>query len=327
MRVLITTLLIFTSIFSYASSNSKNKDIDINKIIFEHLTDNYHWHIVSDISIPLPVILYNKKTGLSVFMSSRFGHNGENVVNGYKLEENKIIREDNQYFLDLSITKNVLELFIASFILLILFISAAKSYKKSGISAPKGLQSLVEPLILFVKNEIALPMIGEKKYHNFLPYLLTVFFFIWILNLIGLIPIFPGGANVTGNISVTFLLAFLTFLITNFNGNKHYWKHILWNTDVPLPIRPIISVIECISIFSKPFALMIRLFANILAGHTIILSIIGLTFILQSYLVGVAATLFATFMNLIELLVAALQAYVFTILSAMFIGEAVKETH
>ena len=226
-------------------------------------------------------------------------------------------------FLDLSITKNVASLILSMVILIAVFLTVAKGYKK-GISAPKGVQSLLEPIIVFIRDDIAKMNIGADKYERFMPYLLTLFFFIMFNNLLGLTP---GAANLTGNIAVTMCLALFTFVITQFNGKKAYWMHILWTPGVPLPLRPIILVVEVIGIFTKPISLTLRLFASITAGHIVVLSIIGLGFILNSMVVGVVGTLFSTIILLIEILVALIQAYVFTLFSSMYIGQAVDDGH
>ncbi len=225
--------------------------------------------------------------------------------------------------LDFSITRNVASIFISMILLLLMFGAVARSYDKNGVA--RGFGAFMEPLIVFVRDEIAIPNIGEKKYAKYLPYLLTVFFFIWINNLLGLIPFFPGGSNVTGNISVTFVLAVITYVITTVSGNKDYWMHIFWMPGVPVVIRPILAVIELIGTLTKPFALMMRLFANIAAGHILILALIALIFMFKSYLMSGVSVPFVVFMSTLELLVAALQAYIFTLLSALFIGMAVAE--
>ncbi|MCK7542225.1 MAG: F0F1 ATP synthase subunit A [Marinilabiliales bacterium] len=227
--------------------------------------------------------------------------------------------------LDFSITKAIFGMFVAAVILLWLMIAMARSYKKSGISAPKGLQGFFEPIILFIRDDIAIPNIGEHKYAKYMPYLLTVFFFILVNNLLGLVPIFPFGANVTGNVNVTFVLALFTFLITQFSGNRSHWRHVFAAPGVPVWLLPIMIPIEVIGLFSKPFALMIRLFANITAGHIIVLSLVSLIFIFKSVAVAPVSIFFVLFMYCIELLVAFLQAYVFTLLSALFIGMATAE--
>lgn len=306
------------------------------KVIMEHIADSHMWHLWGHTSLPLPVILYTSN-GLEVFSSGNF-HHGEHDYNGkynnYRLEEDhvkvvgadgKVDEEASKSVLDFSITKNVAAMFVAILIILIVFISVARTYKKRVGKAPKGLQSLIEPIIVFVRDDIAKPNIGHK-YAKFMPYLLTVFFFIWFNNLLGLIPIFPGGANVTGNIALTFVMALGTMIIVNINGNKYYWKHIL-TPDVPWWLYPIMIPVELIGIISKPFALMIRLFANITAGHIIVLSLISLIFIFETAWISPVSVAFVIFMDVLELLVAFLQAFIFTLLTALFIGMAVEEHH
>ena len=212
-------------------------------------------------------------------------------------------------------------------IMLYLFLALARSYKKTGISSPKGIQGFLEPIIVFIEEDIAIPNIGKEKFARYMPFLLTVFFFILINNLLGLIPFFPFGANVTGNIAVTMVLAVFTFLITQFSGNKGYWLHIFKTPGVPIWLLPIMIPVEVMGIFTKPFALMIRLFANITAGHIIILSLISMIFIFNSVFLSVPSLILVLFMDLIELLVAFLQAYIFTLLSSLFIGLAMPEHH
>jgi len=304
------------------------------KVIMEHIADSHMWHLWGHTSLPLPVILYTAN-GLEVFSSGNF-HHGEHDYNGkynnYRLEEDhikvvgadgKIDEEASKSVLDFSITKNVAAMFLAILIILIVFISVAGAYKKRVGKAPKGLQSFIEPIIVFVRDDIAKPNIGHK-YAKFMPYLLTVFFFIWFNNLLGLVPIF--GANVTGNIALTFVMALGTMIIVNINGNKYYWKHI-FRPDVPWWLYPIMIPVELIGIISKPFALMIRLFANITAGHIIVLSLISLIFIFETLAIAPVSVAFVLFMDVLELLVAFLQAFIFTLLTALFIGMAVEEHH
>ena len=238
-------------------------------------------------------------------------------------------------YYDFSITKNVFSLILVALILAFIFRSVANAYKKREGKAPKGLQSFMEPLFIFIRDDIAKPMIGEKKYEKFLPYILAIFFFILGLNLFGQIPFFPGSANVSGNISVTIILALFTFIITNINGNAHYWQHILWMPGIPAAVKIILTPVEVLGVFLKPITLLVRLFANITAGHIVVISFVGLIFVFGDSgrnLVGagvgiVASTLLTIFMNCIELLVAFIQAYIFTILSASYIGAAVEEAH
>lgn len=337
--------LLFASA-SFASENSHNeeKPLDITEVIFGHIGDSHDWHIADwnnkPISMPLPVILVNTEPSFSVhcFLSSEFHHGHADVTRGehtYRLEKNlKTGRETIVYVnaaeegagpVNLSITKNAFTLIWVCILIFIIFRSCARAYQRNPGKAPRGLQGFMEPIILFVRDDIVRPNIGDKHYKRFLPYLLSVFFFIWFLNTIGLIPFFPGGANVTGNIAVTFILAFITLILVNVNGNKDYWRHVFAMPGLPLWLLPIMVIVELVGIISKPFALMIRLFANITAGHIIVLSLVSLIFIAKSVFVSPVSVLFVVFMDVLELFVAALQAYIFTMLSALFIGLAVKE--
>ncbi|MCX6235406.1 MAG: F0F1 ATP synthase subunit A [Bacteroidetes bacterium] len=328
---------------------TKQEKGNTGEMIIEHILDAHEWHIMAfkdrQISIPLPVILVHEGK-IYAFMSSRF-HHGHASYKGFKLEtegknkgkivcvkENGMETDSGRSLpLDFSISKNVVSLFISIVALCIIFISVAGSYKKRQGKAPRGFQSLIEPVILFVR-ELAISSIGEKKYEKYLPYLLTLFFFIFFNNVLGIIPFFPGGANLTGNIAVTMVMALFTFFITSFSGNKNYWLHIIntpgvpWWLKVPIPLMP---VVELMSLFTKPFILMVRLFANITAGHIIILGFISLIFIFGNmhlalgYTVSIVSVLFAVFMGLLELLVAFIQAYVFTLLSALYFGMATEE--
>lgn len=313
--------------------------------IFDHIADAHEWHITEikgrPVSLPLPVILYSKGKGLDIFMSGKF-HHGHESYKGYVLltegdNKGKIVNEETGEFpLDLSITRNVVALLFSIILLFWIFIKAGQAYKRNPISAPKGIQSLIEPVILFLRDEVAIPSIGEKQYAKFMPFLLTIFFFILINNLLGLIPIFPGGANLTGNIAVTAVLALFTLVVTNVSGNKNYWKHIFNTPGVPvflkLPI-PLMPLIETIGIFTKPFALMVRLFANITAGHIIAMGVFSMVFIFAEmapaigYGISVISVLFDVFMIFVELLVAFIQAFIFTFLSSIYIGMAVEEHH
>ncbi len=238
-------------------------------------------------------------------------------------------------FYDFSITKNVATMLLAALLLIFIFSAVARGYKENDGKAPRGIQGFFEPIFMFIRDEVTRPMIGEKHYERFQPFIMTLFFFILFCNLLGLIPFFPGSANVTGNLAVTFTLAVLAFLVTNLNGNGHYWQHVLWMPGIPAWVKIILTPVEILGLFIKPFSLMIRLFANISAGHIIILSLIGLIFLFgkNGQSVGGAAMgvviggLFTAFMNLIELLVAFLQAFIFSILTASYIGAAVDEGH
>lgn len=298
----------------------------VSEVIIEHVMDNHVWHFFDGHfgTLYLPVIVYTPDRGLDIFSSHHFYDEHHNRVsyNDYHLDHNQIYLGEKSV-LDFSITKNVMMLFINASLLLIVLISVAKAYRSNSGKAPSGLQAFIEPIIVFVKDEIVKPNIGPK-YDRYLPYLLTLFFFILFGNLLGLLP---GSGNLTGNIAVTMTLAVFTFLITNISGNANYWKHILWTPGVPLPLRLIILPVEVIGIFTKPFSLMIRLFAAITAGHIVLLSLLSLTFIFESWLVGIGSSIFVLFISLIELLVAGIQAYVFTLFTALYIGMAVEEHH
>lgn len=323
---------------------------DPGSMILEHISDAHDWHLWGHTHIPLPIILYTEK-GIDVFSSSHFRAHGSLGLSDYSgnhntyrlshdeeiaiVDSNGDINEQaTNNMLDLSITKNVLTLFIVFGLMLFIFISVAQSYKKRIGKSPKGLQSFIEPIIIFVRDDIAKPSIG-KKHEKFMPYLLTVFFFIWIANLLGLIPVLPGGANMTGNIAITLTLAVFSFIITTINGNKHYWGHIFAMPGVPTWVLFLLTPIEILGVFLRPFVLMIRLFANITAGHIIALAFFSLIFIFGNggesvgagVGVGFASWLFTVFMMFLELLVAFLQAYVFTLLSAIYFGSAVEEGH
>jgi len=321
----------------------EEEEFNASSFILEHIADSHEWHIITkkngeSVAIYLPVILYSREKGLDLFSSRKLAHGHE--YNGYRLEEEgeykgKIvsIKEDGtinaeKLPLDFSITKNIVGMLGAAIIGLWLFLSLAHSYKKTGVSYPKGIQRFLEPVVLFVRDDIAIPNIGEKKYEKFMPYLLSVFFFILINNVMGLIPFPPPfGANVTGNIATTLTLAVFTFLMINLNGTKTYWRHIFAAPGVPSWLLPIMIPVELIGMISKPFALMVRLFANITAGHIIVLSLVCLIFIFKSLFVAPVSIFFVIFMDCLELLVAFLQAYVFTLLSSLFIGMAVEEGH
>ncbi len=304
------------------------------KFIIDHVTDKYEWHVMGPheggLSIPLPMILYSKENGLDIFLSSKLEH--RTVYHGYTIDhEGHLETEGNFSYYDFSITKAVTGVLITSVLILLIFISVAKAYTRRQGQAPKGFQSLIEPLIIFVRDDIAKQSIGEKHYKRFLPFLLTIFFFIWISNFIGLIPSFPG---IMGNISVAFTLAMIVLVITLFIGNKHYWQHILWMPGVPAWVKIcLLTPIEIIGVFQRPGVLMIRIFANIAAGHIVILSFICLIFVFSSgsdaggWGFSPVSMAFALFMNAMELLVAFLQAFVFTLLTAMYIGSCLEEPH
>ena len=318
--------------------------VDVKEIVFGHVGDAYEWHITTigdtHVTIPLPIIVHSSTTGWHAFLSSRLEENG-GTYEGFSIApegspyEGKLVERDaagNEVRpLDISITKVTLALFINSLLLVIIVLSVARWYRKhpKETGAPGGFVGLMEMLIMMVNDDVIKSCVGPN-YRKFAPYLLTAFFFIFINNLMGLIPVFPGGASVTGNIAITFVLALCTFFAINIFGTKHYWKDIFWPEvpwwlKVPVPMMPFI---ELFGIFTKPFALMIRLFANMLAGHVAMLILASLVFITASMgpalngSLTVASVLFNIFMNALELLVAFIQAYVFTMLSAVFIGLA-----
>ena len=308
---------------STENEGGEHKKFSPNETIIEHVLDDHQWHFTDHLVLPLPIIVYSSEKGLEMFSSSHF-YEGHHKVeyNGYKLEgRNIFLTESGKQVLDLSITKNVAMLFINATVLLLVFFSVAKAYKNNSGKAPKGLQSFVEPIIIFVRDEIVKPNLGHHA-EKYLPYILSLFFFILFGNLLGLLP---GAANLTGNIAVTLTLAVITFLMTNLSGNAAYWKHIFWTPGVPLPMRLIILPVELIGVFTKPFALTVRLFVAITAGHIVLLSLICMTFIFESYMVGIGASLAVLFISLIELLVAGIQAYVFTLFSSLYIGMAIAE--
>ena len=343
-RISIFTLIFFflgfiffsNTIFAADESAKTDQSEKFNpgEFIIDHVTDKYEWHIIGPheggISIPLPVILYSNEQGLDVFLSSKLKN--EEGYHGYKLNhEGHIEAESGTSFYDFSITKAVTAVFITSILILQIFTLVAKTYTRRQGQAPKGFQSLIEPLIIFVRDDIAKQSIGVKHYQRFLPLLLTLFFFIWISNFIGLIPSFPG---IMGNISVTFTLATIVLVITLFIGYKHYWQHILWMPGVPAWVKiSLLTPIEIIGIIQRPFVLMIRLFANIAAGHIVILAFVCLIFIFGDkseaggWGFSPVSMAFELFMNAMELLVAFLQAFVFTLLTAMYIGSCLEEPH
>jgi len=329
MKKLFILLFSFLTITAQAAS-SEGGEFRPGDMITHHIADDYTWHFADGAVLYLPVILVDNGK-VNVFSSSNFYNEHHELVpyNGYVMEHGHIYRanaagepsEDKAGLMDFSITKNVASMFISVALLFFVFFSIAGSYKKNAGKAPRGMQSFFEPIIIFIRDEIAKANIGPK-YERYMPYLLTIFFFIWFNNLLGLMP---GGANLTGNIAVTLVLATMTLLITVFSGNKSYWGHIFATPGVPKWLAPIMIPVELIGIFTKPFSLMVRLFANITAGHIIILSLFSLIFIFQSIAVGPLSVAFATFMNFLELFVALLQAYIFTLLSAMYFGGAVEE--
>jgi F-type H+-transporting ATPase subunit a len=330
------------------TNHKASEKFDPGKMIMEHVVDNHEWHIAEigdfHLTIPLPVlIMYDGK--FYAFWSSKF-HNENNSYKGFTLSEEgpdkgKIIAlrsekqgENGPKVYDFSFTKTVFAIFISGFLLILIFVSVANKYKREKGKAPSGFQNLLEPLILFIRDDVAKSSIGEKRYERYMPYLLTIFFFILFNNLFGIVPFFPGGANVTGNIAVTGVMAACTLIITSFSGTKHYWIDIVntpgvpWWLKIPVPLMPIV---EIIGIITKPFVLMVRLFANMTAGHIIILGFISIIIIFGQIStalgigVGIPTVAFMIFMDLLELLVAFIQAYVFTLLSALYFGLAFVE--
>jgi len=318
-------LIIAAPSFAHAESEGgEGGPLDVSEVILHHVQDDHVWHFADGLVLPLPVIVYSDSLGLEVFSSANFYDADHNIVpyKGYTLEHGHIyLGTAKKAVLDFSITKNVAMLFVNVLLIVFIFLRVAAGYRKNVGKAPSGIQSFMEPVILFVKDEVVKPNIGPR-YERYLPYLLTLFFFILFGNLLGLLP---GAANLTGNIAVTMALAVFTFLITSFSGNKAYWSHIFWTPGVPLPLRVIILPVEIIGIFTKPFSLMVRLFAAVTAGHIVLLSLLCLTFIFHSWGAGIGASIFVIFINLIELLVAGIQAYVFTLFSSLYIGLAVEE--
>lgn len=347
--ILLFMLALLASTPATASSYGSGKcSVDVKKIIFEHVQDSYEWHIATvgdkHISISLPVIIYSESKGWNVFSSSVFHEQEE--YNGFRISssgnhEGKIVELDiigNEVrpLLDISITKTVLSVILNSILLVVIVLFTARWYKhrKPYDKAPGGFVGVMEMLVTMVVDDLIKPNIG-KNYKRYTPYLLTAFFFIFLSNLMGLIPIFPGGANVTGNIAVTLVLATCTFIAVNLFGNKEYYKEIFW-PDVPAWLKvplPLMPLIELFGVFVKPFALTVRLFANILAGHAVMLAFISLIFITMAVnvYIGSAMTvvslLFTVFMSFLELLVAFIQAFVFTMLSSVFIGLSQPEHH
>lgn len=343
-------LLVAFSTPMYAADKKIN--VDVKEIVLGHMADAYEWHITTykghAVSISLPVIVKSKNTGeWNFFCSSRIeeaAKKGTSYRGFYFNEEKngKIYEElsdgSSVRPLDLSITKSVVQIWIVVVLLIAIFLSCARWYKKHDVTkeAPKGFVGMIEVLVMTINDDLVKSSIGEKHYRPYAPYLLTVFFFILLNNILGLLPIFPGGANVTGNINVTFFLALCSMIVINLFGNKEYWKEIFW-PDVPMFLKAypvaIMPFIELFGVFTKPFALMVRLFANMMAGHAIILSFTAIIFIgwqLNAAL-GSGLTLLSfimiLFMNCLEILVAFIQAYVFTMLSAVFIGLAHQESH
>ena len=349
-NILAVLLLIFVAVPISAQEALPEKELDVKTLIIEHLGDTYEWHITTigdkHISIPLPVILYSETSGFHTFLSSEF-HHGHGAYNGFHIalegdNKGKIVEintagEEVRPW-DISLTKNATALLISSALLVGIVLFVARWYRRQQATgrylAPKGFVGFMEMFVMSVQNDIIKPCVG-KNYQKFSPYLLTAFFFIFINNIMGLIPIFPGGANVTGNIAVTLVLGLFTFFIVNIFGTKEYWLEIV-NPDVPAWLKfpiPMMPIIEFVGLFTKPFALIVRLFANILAGHSIVLGLVCLIFVTANLApaisgsMKVVSVLLTIFIDILEVLVAYIQAYVFTMLSAVFIGLAQVEHH
>jgi F-type H+-transporting ATPase subunit a len=328
--------------------DAEAKAVDVKKIIFDHVKDSYEWHITTigdtHVTLPLPIILYSSRTGWEVFPSSVFHHVPEHK--GFRISqsgnfEGKIVELDaygneRRPMLDLSLTKTVVSVFIISLLLIVIVVGTARWYRnrKPTDEAPRGFVGIMEMVIVMVVESVIKPNVGST-YKKYVPFLLTVFFMIFLTNLMGLLPIFPGGANVTGNISVALALALCTFVAVNLFGNKEYYKEIFW-PDVPTWLKvpvPLMPIIELVGVVVKPFALTIRLFANILAGHTALLAFVSIIFVtmaVNKYIGGAmtaVSVFFTIFMNVLELLVAFIQAFVFTMLSSVFIGLSQPEHH
>jgi len=363
-KILLLVFVLLQGTFSFADNQEpshSNNEADhpteheewtAGSMIMHHIMDAHEWHVwddwelwgmsVSAWSIPLPIILYDEDRGLTMFSSSEFQH-GTKAFKEYAIADEHIYavgpngekdEAATAMIWDLSLTKNAVALLFSVGLMLLIFLSVARRYKKHPDEAPKGLQALMEPIILFVRDDVA-KMAIKHNYERYMPYLLTIFFFIWINNIMGLIPFFPGGANVTGNVAVPMVMALFTFIITLAIGNKHYWQHILWMPGVPVAIKPLMMVIELAGVFIKPIVLVIRLFANITAGHIVILVFISLIFIFGEHgtsttgglIAAIPAIAFAIFLNILEILVGAIQAYVFTLLSAVYFGMATDDGH
>ena len=357
LQIIVFALTFF--VFQPFAKAAEEENFNVGEMIMHHIKDAHEWHITGPehggTSIYLPVILHDN--GFKSFSSKYFYHGKEVTVTskdsltlhymegvgpakGYALYHEEIYKLNNEGALhfegehphnaaptDLSVTKNVASLLLGSLLILIIMLTVAGFYRKNGAVAPKGLAKFLEPIIVMVRDDIAKANIDKHKYHKYVPYLLTIFFFIWINNMLGLIPIIPGGANLTGNITITLFLAFCTLLVTVFSGNKNYWGHIFWMPGIPVPMKIFMIPIELIGIFTKPFALMIRLFANITAGHIIVLALISIIFINKNIAWAGLSVPMALFISVLEILVAFLQGFLFAMLSALFIGAAVEEAH
>ena len=335
-RYIVCFLLLAT--IGFSPCRIYGQEIDAKKIIFSHIGDSYGWHITTwgerKIGVPLPIIIIDHSNKLNLFLSSRIEEGS--VYKNFKIADSgkfagKIVEVGKSGEItrpiDISLTKSAFAILLNSIILISIILFVARWYRRKPLTPPTGFVGAMEIFIMDINDNVIKPSIGEN-YHKFAPYLLTAFFFIFINNVMGLIPLFPAGANTTGNIAVTMVLALCTFFVVNISGTKQYWKETVW-PEVPLWMKvplPLMPLIEIFSVFSKPFALMTRLFANIMAGHAIILSLTVLIFITVAMGpavntgMTVISVILSIFMNCLELLVAYIQAYVFTMLSAIFIG-------
>lgn len=356
MKFFIVIFLLLVGSFSVQSEEMTSSDenegsFDVIGLVMEHITDAHQWHVLDytnrhgqrvHLTVPLPVILWHEGK-FWFFSSDRFYHSSEPVALGNDF----VVLHDERFYLtdfegtihtdkeghivnasvaDFSITQNVASMFLSVALILWMFLSAARNYARYGMAPPKGFRAVLEPIILFVRDDIARAKIPGEKADKFVPFLITVFFFIWINNLIGIVPFFPGGSNLSGNISFTATLAVCAFLAINLFGSKSYWKHTFTAPGIPFPVKFILVPLEIIGMFTKPFALMIRLFANITAGHIIILSLISIIFILKSIYIAPMSVALSLIMYLLELLVAVLQAYIFSLLTALFIGMSTSKS-
>ena len=335
MKRLLSILLCFVSLSVFANEpaieGGKEQGFNPGEMILHHIGDSHEWHWLAtesgNFTTYLPIIAYRPGKGVSVFSSERIS-NGEaegpaKEYDGLKLDHEKLVSIDGSKLYDFSITKNVAGLIGSAVLMLVVFTAVASGYKKNEGRAPSGIQSFFEPIIVFIRDEVAKKNIGPK-YERYMPYLLTAFFFIWFNNLLGLTP---GAANLSGNIAVTMVLALMTLVITLASSNKYYWAHIFATPGVPKLVLLVMIPVELLGIVTKPFSLMIRLFANITAGHIVVLSFISLVFIFKSWAVAPVTLAFGLFINILELLVAILQAFIFTLLTAMYIGGAVEDHH
>ncbi|MBN9296794.1 MAG: F0F1 ATP synthase subunit A [Filimonas sp.] len=323
-------------------AGEKKEEFNAGKTIIHHVLDSHEFHFFNigehAYAIHLPIIMYSPERGVSVFSSGKF-EEGKVAYGGYKLDEetNKIVavKEDGSVdetvkAYDFSLTKNVVQMLIGAILLIVIMLNVAKKYKTTGATqAPSGFQNAIEPVITFVRDDVAKPNL-HGKHDRYLPFLLSVFFFILINNILGLIP---GSANVTGNIAFTAVLAVISLIVILFSTNGHFWGHIFWPPGVPFLVKLILIPVELLGVFIKPAALMIRLFANMTAGHIVILSFVSLIFIFgqMSTVAGwgfsPVSLAFSVFIYMIEILVAFIQAFIFTNLTAVFIGQAFEAGH